>query len=132
MKIKQIILSLVFIFVGVSFVATPSVYAAECAGVKTSIIGGDICNGVNPNSTDGKDSAVWKLLILVMNILTAGIGIAGVGGIAYGSLLYTTAGDKAEQTKKAIEIITNVVIGIVAYALMYLFLNYLIPGGLFS
>jgi hypothetical protein len=60
------------------------------------------------------------------------VGVLGVAGIVYGAVLYTTAADKAEQTKKAIGIITNVVIGIIAYALMYLVLNFLIPGGIFT
>jgi hypothetical protein len=71
-------------------------------------------------------------LILVINILTAGVGIAAIGGIVYGAVLYTTAGGSQEQVKKAISIITNVVIGIVAYALMWALLNFLIPGGVFK
>lgn len=99
-----------------------------CGGVKTSIIGGDLCG----DSSAGESGTVYKLLIGALNILTAGIGIAAVGGIAYGALLYTTAESKPDQTKKAIGIITNVVIGLVAYALMYVLLNFLIPGGVFT
>lgn len=98
-----------------------------CGGVRTSIIKGDLCEG------EGEEGGViFGLLKNVLRILTAGVGIAAVGGIAYGALLYTTAENKPEQTKKAIGIITNVVIGIAAYALMYIFLNFLIPGGVFS
>jgi hypothetical protein len=132
MKIKQIVITFAFTVVGMSFVATAPALAADCGGVKTSIIGGNICKNVDPDSTSAQDSAVWKLLVLVLNILTGGVGILAVGGIAYGAILYTSAGDKAEQTKKAIGIITNVVIGIVAYGLMYLVLNFLIPGGIFA
>jgi hypothetical protein len=131
MKIKQILICLVFIATSVGVMASTPALAADCRGVKTSIIGQDIC-GVDTNSNSAQDSAVWKLLVLVLKIMTAGVGVLGVGGIAYGSILYTTAGDKAEQTKKAIGIITNVVIGIIAYALMYLLLNFLIPGGVFA
>lgn len=106
--------------------STPSVYA-DCGGAKTSVI-----NCTTGAGTSAKDSAIWTLLLVILNIMTAGIGILAVGGIVYGSLLYASAGDKADQTKKAIEIITNVVIGIVAYGLMYLILNFLIPGGIFS
>lgn len=100
-----------------------------CGGVKTSIISGDLCGGTEDGTESG---TIYKLLIGVLNILTAGIGIAAVGGIAYGALLYTTAENKPDQTKKAIGIITNVVIGIVAYGLMFVLLNFLIPGGIFS
>lgn len=97
-----------------------------CAGVKTSIIrDGGICDGEG-------DGVIFGLLRWVLSIMTAGVGIAAVGGIAYGALLYTTAESKPEQTKKAIGVITNVVIGIVAYAVMAIFLNFLIPGGVFN
>ncbi len=96
-----------------------------CGGVRTSIIGGDVCG-------DKYDrSVIFNLLVWALNIMTAGVGIAAVGGIAYGALLYTSSEGKPEQTKKAIGIITNVVIGIAAYALMAVLLNFLIPGGVF-
>lgn len=109
--------------------------AAECTGddccgdVKTSIIKGNLCG-----TDEGKaeSSTIFALLKGLLQIMTAGVGIAAVGGIAYGALLYTTAENKPEQTKKAIGIITNVVIGLVAYAFMGLLLNFLIPGGIFG
>lgn len=100
-----------------------------CGGVKTSIISGNLCGD---DSGDLKNNSVYKLLIGALNILTAAIGVAAVGGIGYGALLYTTAQNSPEQTKRAISIITNVVIGIVAYGLMYVLLNFLIPGGIFA
>jgi len=85
-------------------------------------------NGTSP-STEQKDSGIWGLLLLVINILTAGVGVAAVGGIVYGSILYTTAAGSAEQTKKAITIIKDVVLGLLAYMLMYAILNFIVPGG---
>jgi len=64
--------------------------------------------------------------------LTAGIGVLAVAGIVYGSILYTSAGDSSEKVSKSREVIRNVVIGILAYALMYAVLNFIIPGGLFT
>ncbi len=95
-------------------------------GIVTSVIKCD-SNG----SGDIEDSCVWSLLTQVINIMTAGIGLLAVGGVIYGSILYTTAGGSMDQTKQAIKIIQNVIIGLVAYAFMYSFLNYVIPGGLF-
>lgn len=79
-----------------------------------------------------KSTGIYGLLLLVINIFTAGIGIAAVGGIIYGSIMYASAGGNAEHTKKAKTIIFNVVFGLVVYALMYSFLNFIIPGGLFT
>lgn len=96
-----------------------------CGGVKTSIISGELCQ-------EDEGGVIFGLLKGALRILTAGIGIAAIGGIAYGALLYTTAENKPDQTKRAIGIITNVVIGIAAYALMFALVNFLIPGGIFT
>lgn len=107
---------------------TPSDKNVCCGDAKTSIISCTQGSG----GTSAKDTGVWGILLVALNILTAGVGILAVGGIVYGSVLYASAGDKAEQTKQAITTITNVVIGLVAYGLMYLVLNFLIPGGIFA
>lgn len=140
-KIKFFIISMAMLMgpMVISITAPLSASAADgectststdcCGGVETSII---TCTQTSPdNNTDITQNGVWGLLILTINILTAGIGIAAVGGIVYGSILYASAGGAADQVKKARGIITNVVIGIIAYALMYAVLNFLIPGGLF-
>jgi amino acid transporter len=64
--------------------------------------------------------------------MTGGIGILAVGGIVYAAILYSSSSQSADQTKKAKDIIRDVVIGIIAYASMYLLLNFLIPGGIFT
>ena len=121
MKIKQTIVAIALLIGLGCFFVSPIVSATEdCGSFSTSII---------PCKTDGQ-SGIWGLLKLAINILTAGIGIVAVGGVVYGSILYTTAGGSAEQMKEAKHIIFNVVLGLVAYALMYAFLNYIIPGGL--
>lgn len=91
------------------------------------------CKGdVRPVVDNVSNTGVWAILLLAINILTAGIGVAAIGGIVYGAILYTSAGGSQEQVKKAMGVITNVVIGVVAYALMFSLLNFLIPGGLFN
>lgn len=126
-KIKQtIIAGFLVAFATIGLVSVPAY--ADCGGVKTSIID---CTGADKGGS-GTKSGIWAVLMLVLNIMTAGVGILGVGGVVYGSIMYASAGDKADQTKKAIGIITNVVIGLLAYGFMYLVLNFLIPGGIFN
>ena len=120
----------------------------QCGGVETSILkcpdqpGGTCSDGsaaVNGMCETGdyvppknvEDTGLWGVLILAMNILTAGVGVAAIAGIVWGSVLYTTASGKPEQVKKANMVIANTVLGIVMYALMYSFLNFIIPGGMF-
>jgi len=128
MNIKQTILAFAIVIGMGGFLLSPVVAAEDCNGYSTSVLP---CGGDN-SGTDVKNNGIWGILLLVINILTAGIGVAAVGGIVYGSILYTTAGGSMDQTKQAKTIIFNVVIGLVAYALMFSFLNFIIPGGLFS
>jgi len=101
----------------------PTEEGVDACKVKTSIIPVDCSKGGNP---------IWGLLLMAVNILTAGIGIVAIGGIVYASILWTTAEDKNAQIVKSKETIFNVVVGLVAFALLWAFLNFLIPGGVFS
>lgn len=99
----------------------------NCGGISTSIIE---CDTSTAEGIEG--TALWSLLLMAINILTAGVGIAALGGIVYGSVLYTSAGGNPEQVKKARGIFTNVAIGVLAFAGMYALLNFIIPGGIFN
>jgi hypothetical protein len=81
---------------------------------------------------NAENTGLWGVLLMAIRIITAGVGVAAVAGILYGSILYTTASGKPEQVKKANTIIANTVLGVITYALMYSFLEFLIPGGLFA
>jgi hypothetical protein len=129
MNIKQTIVACLLVISSITLgvLVAPAV-SADCGGAKTSIIS---CSQDN-SGTDAENNGVWGVLLIALNILTAGVGIAAVGGIVYASILYASAGDSSEQTKKAIEMIKNVVIGLVVFGLMFLLLNFLIPGGVFK
>jgi len=131
MNTKQKTLALAFILgIGASLmVSAAPLYAAQCGGVDTSIIE---CPEPGGSDASVEQSGVWGILMLALNIMTAGVGILAVGGIVYGAILYTTSSDSQEQTKQAKDIIRNVAIGLLAYAGIYLFLNFLIPGGIFG
>lgn len=131
MKIKQTIKIFVvgaLLLIGALTVIPAGTTSADCGGVSTAIIN---CDQQGGDSAEIKETGVWGILLIAINILTAGVGVAAVAGIVYGAVLYTSAGGSPEQVKKAMGIITNVVIGVVAYALMFSFLNFIIPGGLF-
>lgn len=106
---------------------TPSKDSQCCGKAETSLI-----NCSNNPGTDVQSNPIWSILLIIINIMTAGVGILAVAGITYGAVLYTTAEDKANQVRQAIDIITNVVIGLVAFALMWALLNFIIPGGVFT
>lgn len=107
------------------------VYAADT--LNCSILPADICKAATSKPDKNGDissTGTFKLLIWVINILTALIGIIAVGVLVYAGIMYASAGDNSQQISSAKGMITNTVIGIVAYGLMYFALNWLIPGGL--
>ena len=145
MKIKQTLTTLAIImgiFTGAvaysPVTLAQSTNAADYQDAKEGGKGGTTCGGANVailscSQKDGattKDNGVWALLVMALQILTAAVGIVAVGGIAYGAALYASSGDKPDQAKQGMEYIRNVVIGLVAYGLMFILLNFLIPGGI--
>lgn len=121
-KIYTSLLILLSVGIGSLIIVTTlpvEVFAQSCGGAETSLIK---CSG----------NGVWYILSTTINILTAGVFIAALGGIVYASIMYTTAGANQEQVKKARTIITNVVLGMVVFAMMFAVLQWLIPGGLFN
>jgi hypothetical protein len=137
-KIRQTLASLLIVAAALTAVIgfTAPAYADDCAPSDTNKCCGNTATAIigcdAKNKGDLNDNGIWALLILVINILTAGVGILAVGGIVYGAILYATAEDKADQVNQAVNIIRNVIIGLVAFALMWAGLNFLIPGGVFA
>ncbi len=130
MTIKQKILSISFSVLVVAFVVSlipAAAYAASCGGADTTLI-----NCSQDNSGGVETNGIWGLLLLVLQILTAGVGVVAVGGIVYAAILYASAEDKSDQVNQAKMIITNIVIGLIAFALMWAGINFLIPGGVFT
>lgn len=103
------------------------VYAAECASVETTVISCD-----SQASGDEQTSGIWSLLLIGINILTAGVGVLAVGGFVYAGILWTTAEDKADQLNQAKNTILNTCIGLVSFGLMYSLLQFVVPGGVFN
>ena len=121
-NVKKIITnSVLAAFMGLSFaysgaaVVSQPVHALDCAVLD--------CSGAD------KEDGIMNLLKWVLTILTGLVGIAAVGGVIWAGILYTSAGDKADQVKKAKTIIVDVIIGIAAYGLMFIALNWIVPGG---
>lgn len=132
---RNLVLGSLFVFGATLLLVPVSANAAQkCGNVNTSIIN---CSEGNTDTNgngriDARETGVWGILVLIINILTAGVAVLALAGIVYGAVLYTSAGGNPEQVKKAMGIFRNVVIGVVAFAGMYALLNFLIPGGAFN
>ncbi len=84
------------VFASAVLFTDPSYAAGTCDGTKTTVI----------KCSDDRNG-IWSLLLIVLNILTAGVGIVAVAGIVYASILWTTSEDKAESVNKAKSILSN-------------------------
>lgn len=76
-------------------------------------------------------SAVFSLLSVIFNIAIAVVGVISLGAIVYAGVLWASASDNSGQVSRAIGIIRNTLIGLVVFALFYLLIQYIIPGGVF-
>ena len=97
------------------------VFAKECGGVETSLI----------ECSEGGDGGIWHIINLVVDILSIGIGIVGVVGISIVGIQYLTAGPNAGQVQKAKSRMYQIVIGLAVYVIMFVGLQWLLPGGTF-
>jgi len=76
------------------------------------------------------DWDVEDILMLVLKVVVYGLGVAAVLGIVIAGIMYMTARDNEAQMAAARKRLYEVAVGLVAWALMYGVLNWLIPGGL--
>ena len=114
---------MVMAFSFVNVLKTEAVFAA-CGGVETNII--------DCNNDGGEGSGVFAVLNVVLQVLTWGIGIAGTIGIIVTGIQYMTAKDDAAQMAKAKNRLIQIIIGLAVYAVMWAFLQWLLPGGVFG
>lgn len=119
---KTIILVLAVVFCFTSLFS-PNVFAEESSSdiVETTFFGN--------LKDDGKGCGVYTILNAAVDIMTTGIGILGVIGIMVVGIQYLTGGNNETQTQKAKRRITEIVIGLVAFAILYALLQWLLPGG---
>lgn len=95
------------------------------------------CGGVDTNIIDCDDDAsggggIFAVLNVILNVLTWGVGIAGTLGIVITGITYMTAKDDVAQMTKAKNRLIQIIIGLAVYAVMWGFLQWLLPGGVFG
>jgi len=88
----------------------------------------DIC-GNGPDAAKC-DNFVNKYINPAIVLLSAIIGVAAVINIIMAGIQYASSADDPGAVSKAKQRIFNTVVGLVAYAFLFAFLNYLVPGGI--
>lgn len=122
---RNIVISIFIATVIAGVIFTPRMVMAannSCGGAETSVISCD----------DTGSTAIINIIKQVIKILTAGVLVAAVGAVIYGAFLYTTSEGSPDKIKKAREVWTNTVIGIIMFAFMVAITNFIIPGGVFD
>lgn len=89
-------------------------FADEC--VKTALFG------------DCYSGGIWGILEIAIDVLTIGIGAAAIAGIVISGIQYMTASGDPAAITKAKRRLTEILIGILAYGVFYVFLKWLIPN----
>lgn len=130
MKYTHVLLALGAALTAGLIYATPTL-AADTASC--SVLPQAICDSSTADTQDDPSkSGIFQLLIWIMRIMTGVVGIAAIGALVYAGILYGSSSGQSAQITKAKTIITDVVIGLVAYGFMFIILNWLIPGGIFG
>lgn len=139
---KKYLLGILSVIVAGIMVISPVFAEEKC--VTTAILGGSACDKdgtfiheidkdhpladgeFNCSCGDAKGSSILQILALIVDIMTIGIGILGVLGITIVGIQYLTAGGNEEKTRKAKRRMFEIVIGLVAYVLIFAILNWLL------
>jgi hypothetical protein len=94
------------------------------------------CNVAKPTATTlnscVKQNVIIQDLNVIVNILGAVVGVVVTGAIILGGIQYSMAGDSPDAVGKAKKRITNGLFALVAFLLVYAFLQWIVPGGVFS
>ncbi len=87
------------------------------------------CTSLLPNSwCSSKDgSGIQEIVSLVIAVLTGGVIVAGTIGIIYCGVMWMTARDNENQVATAKRRMMEIVIGIIAWVLIYALANLFIP-----
>lgn len=118
---NKVIYRCLTVVVFLSFLCSIPVFAKDCGGVETALI----------ECSEGGDGGIWHLINLIIDILSIGVGIAGVIGILVAGVQYLTSGPNVDRVQKAKNRIYQVVLGLVAYVFLFAGLQWLLPGGTF-
>ena len=83
-------------------------------------------------TTDDTSCLFAKYINPAVQLLSALVGVAVVSSIIYGGIEYIMSEGDPQKSAAGKEHITNGLIGLAAFILLYSFLQFIIPGGVFN
>lgn len=75
-----------------------------------------------------EDDGIQCLLQMVVDIMSAGVGILAFIGISVSGIQYLTAGGSEEKTRKAKRRIFEIVVGLALFVIIYAILKWLLTS----
>ena len=117
------------IMMGIGMIA-PAIQAMPTYATAPATTFGEaaILKNCDSQNDDGQGGGIKCVVLLVVDILAVLVGIVGVIGIVIVGIQYLTAGGNEEQVRKAKRRLIEIVIGILAYVIVYALLKWLLPG----
>lgn len=130
------------VLIGVTVIAlatllfTPHVVRASAACTINGQPGVQVSVGVNgsqclPLGNSPNTNPIIVFLKDLLKVITGLVGLAAVGGVLWGAMLYITARANSGQVEKAKIVIINAIIGILLFVFLFAILQFLVPGGVF-
>jgi hypothetical protein len=113
------------------FATTTCIMADGSQGVLQSD-GRTCCPSNDQNQADPSedtDCLFTKYIDPVIQLFSAAVGLAVVIAVIIGGIEYTSSAGDPQRSAAGQKHITNALLGLFAYALFYVFLQFLIPGG---
>ena len=128
-RLKRFVTS-VMIALGMLMPVMPVVVGAPVMAMNQTEVLGDVVhtNLFGDVDTDADGSGIKRLLSLIVTVLLYGIGAAAVIGVVWAGILYLTARDNEAQAAKAKTRLVEVAIGLIAWAMLFTVLQWLIPN----
>lgn len=83
-------------------------------------------------AASGNCEKIYSYVDEAINLLSAVVGIIVVAVIVFSGIQFSTSGGDPQKVASAKTHITNAVIALVAFLLLWAFLNFIIPGGIFN
>ncbi len=109
-----------------------SCQACTNAGLKPDINNPNDTNNNGAIVTCVKNNVIVNDINNIVNVLSGIVGIVVVGTIILGGIQYSMAGGKPDATVNANKRIINGIVALAAFLLVWGFLQWIIPGGIFS
>lgn len=127
LKYKLLLIGITASIFGI--IAVPSLALADNC---SSTLSGKTVDNSKVQKCLNTNPIVTKIIDPIVNFLSAGVGIVVVATIIAGGIQYSTAGSSPDAVNKAKERMTNGVLALVIYLLIFGFLQWIVPGGLFN